>query len=398
MKLTNNRIIGLILTIIVIALGVWLYSSIELYDKTVDSGYEPEARRNRFLAAGLLMEQFGAKAIHSPVYTRTPTAGATLVLPTERKALSEARSAELLRWVKDGGHLVVVTWTLWREKDPEPDFLLDPLGARQIENVAPESESDEDDEAEDEEKIKQALKLKLRRSKPLEVAMPDNDGVLKVQFNPRFRLEDANGDADWRIADENGVHALGYSLGRGEVTVLTDYHFMENSQIGAFDNASLLYWLTNPKQGKEIWFVYDDDMPALWKWLVEYAWTALVAGSLLLICWLWAATRRLGPIIPPPSRERRSMIEHITASGRFLWRQKRVDTLYQAEVDAFMRQVRARHPQWAAMSIDELAREVAGLTGVAIEKVTSALNAALPRNEEQFMQDIYIIETLRTKL
>jgi hypothetical protein len=393
MKLTNNRIIGLILALAVATLGAWLYANIELYDKTVDAGYEPEAQRNRFLAAGLLMEQFGAKAIHSPVYTQTPTPGATLVLPTERKALSEARSAELLRWVKDGGHLVVVTWTIWRENDPEPDFLLDPLGVRQMENVEPENESDEDD---DEEKIKQALKS--RRAKPREVAMPDNDGVLKVQFNPRFHLEDANGDADWRIADENGIHALGYSLGRGEVTVLTDYHFMENHQIGAFDNASLLYWLTNPKPGKEVWFIYDDDMPALWKWLVEYAWTVLVAGSLLLVGWLWSATRRFGPIIPPPSRERRSMIEHITASGRFLWRQKRVDTLYQAEVDAFMRQVRARHPQWAEMSVDELAREVAGLTGVAIEKVTNALNAALPRNEEKFMQDIYIIETLRTKL
>ena len=41
----------------------------------------------------------------------------------------------------------------------------------------------------------------------------------------------------------------------------------------------------------------------------------LAAAAVLLAAWLWSTSRRLGPLIPQPPATRRSMVEHVAASG-----------------------------------------------------------------------------------
>ena len=118
----------------------------------------------------------------------------------------------------------------------------------------------------------------------------------------------------------------------------------------------------------------------------------------LLVCWLWAASRRFGPALLAQRAERRSLVEHIAASGRFLWREARGATLYEAVLDELRQRIRRRHPAWAELPVEEMAQRAATLSGMAPAAVRSALTGGARRREEDFVHDIQTLETLRKRL
>ncbi len=382
--------IGALVLTAVALIGMWIYHNGEFYEEEVDIGLRGEAARNPLLAAGRLMERSGATVHFAPVYTRPPPAGTTLVWPTPRRTLSDNRAQALLDWVDAGGHLVVVSWTLW--EDDETDPLLDHLGVEQYLNDY------DDSDAGDEDAPVEAQDGATDPADGLPVAMPAREGVLRVAFDPDYRLEDGYDEADWALADRNGIHALRYRWGEGRITALSDHEFMLNDDIGKADHAALTVRLLEPAQERTIWFVYGDDVPSLWHWLTTHAWPVLVAAAVLLAAWLWSTSRRLGPLIPQPPATRRSMVEHVAASGRFLWRRHGSATLHHAAVDAFLRQLQRRHPQWSGLDGTALAAQVAAVTGLPAEHIGQALDTAPVRGEARFAHDIQLIETLRKRL
>ena len=127
-----KTVIALLVVIAAGLIGLWAYHNLEPYEEEIDIGLRGEALRNPLLAAGRLMEHYGANVRFSPGYVRPPPAGATLVWPASRQALAPGRTQALLDWVHEGGHLIVVSWTLWEDEDTDP--LLDPFGVRQYLN------------------------------------------------------------------------------------------------------------------------------------------------------------------------------------------------------------------------------------------------------------------------
>jgi hypothetical protein len=381
----NGLIIVAIVLVTLAALSWWVYGTFEVYDSESELGYRGEARKNPYLAAGRLLEKFAARVRFQQVYTEPPPPGATLLLPTPRRGLSKQQSERLSQWAEGGGHLILVTWTLWDDARREADYLLDPLGVRQFQHEPVAKPAAED-------------KPPLPSDQPRPVRLPGSGEQLELFFDSHFVLKDASGKAAWALADDSGTHVLHYRLGRGAITALSDDRFLTNAAIDKHDHAALVVWLFDPKPESTIWIVQSDDVLPLWRWLLDHAAPAFSGALALLVCWLWAASRRFGPALSAPHSERRSLVEHISASGRFLWRAARGAALYEAVLDELRQRIRLRHPAWAELPVEEVALRAATLSGIALPAVRRALESGARRGEEDFVHDIQTLETLRKRL
>jgi hypothetical protein len=389
----NQIAIGAIVALGLLLAAFWAYRNVELYEREVEIGQTAEVRANPYFALVRFIEGYGAAVGTFPVYSRPPPPGATLYFPAERAALSDRQNAELRAFAESGGHLIVVARTLWEERDKTPDPLLDPLGAGQFEHEPPPSPKSQPMQCPAPEDQASWWKPEARP-----VSLPDGSGTLMLRFDPRFLVKEMTGPALWRLADDFGTHALNYRVGKGAITVLTDDLLLYNDQIGKDDHAAFAAWLLAPRPGAVVWIVRDHEAPPLWDWVYRHAGPALFASGVALAVWLWGRTRRFGPIAPDPLPERRSLVEHIAASGRFLWQHGLSATLVSATVLALRQRVRARHPHWAGLPQAELAPRLAAFTGLPETRIARALSARAAISGERFAHDIETLESLRRTL
>ncbi|MEJ2507864.1 MAG: DUF4350 domain-containing protein [Gammaproteobacteria bacterium] len=408
----------LALVVVVIAgIAVWFHSNFELREERKHVGFQGEARTNDLLAAEKFLERTDTpvKSVDSLLaLQKLPPPTDTIILPTARRTVGPERSAQLLDWVRKGGHLIVVTWTITpqpEEREPQKDKakradkehktdkddsnkkdsprptpvaatrkdpLLDPLGVHQYFNSG---DIDRNDYI------------------PANVVIAHIPDFLEVAFRPRYRLEDSSGKAVASVSDDYGIHLLHYRIGQGGLTVLSDYNFMQNGDIGKYDHAAFLWQLAhwNGRQGR-VWLVHNDDMPPLYELLAAEAWPVLVALGVLLLAWLWAASRRFGPLQPNPEPVRRSLREHIRASGRFLWKQGYSQRLLDHVRRALLERLDALHPGTSRLAPEALSERLAELTDIPAKDIALALSEDMEHNEHEFTRRIRILENLRKAL
>ncbi len=384
-------------------------------------GLRGEAARNRFLAAERMLEAMGLETRSFPSprdLEELPPLDGTLFVPTQRHTLSEEKSLELVEWARAGGHLVVLTWTLWDEEARKPDPILDPLGVRQFmleapEEEAPEGEGDEDGEGvTDDDALAGASQQNGNEPEPekperrmlewnvvARVAVAGREGPLEVEFDPFYTMEDADGRAVWAASDVNGTHLLQIPLGSGYLTALTDDYILTNDQVASYDHAELVYRLARlGGRAGPAWFVITEDWPDPWALLVNHAWMVVVSLCVVVMAWVWFASRRYGPLLPDDPLERRRLMEHIEASGRFHWRHKGAHALHEAARGALLEVVRARHPAWIELQPRELHERLARLSGIPRERIDDALAFRVDPQPERFARCISTLEKIRRSL
>jgi hypothetical protein len=442
-KISIWKLIG---SLLFLGVCLWVFSRIEIVDQEIAAGFQGAAARNPLLAAGRLAEHYGAVAHYASAYSKSPRSAATLVFTAPRHQLSEEQNNALLDWVETtGGHLLISPQYLQdrgknkrasRKETAFRDPLLDSLDISvkylsdnkeqqpKNEESSGKDESDEviDEKSSDEEEpdeATEALQELLRKidtsewSEPQTIELPEGTH-LKARFDPRLRLVDLEEDSDWQISDpaaknnENkGDYGLSYKVGKGRITVLTRLDFLNNGMIGKDDHAALFVYLVPLTKGQDIWFVYGSDVPALWRWFVDHAQAVLIAAALLLIVWLWMISRRFGPLLPVRSVARRSIVEHVAASARYLWRGKQEQTLYRTLCDDFYKRAYLRHPQWSRLSVQELSQQIVlfahetripQLSALTEQAVEHLLDTNRPRDRKQFAANSHLLDILRNKL
>jgi len=411
-----------------------------------------EAARNPYYAAQRLFAQAGipVRSFTSPSQLPwPPPREGTLFLPTQRQAVTEQRSEELLDWVRGGGHLVVVTYTVWDEDEGIRDPILDPLGLQQhvrprtvdfddympdpIEaegvptpegsaapedgeasldaatgpaaEASPETAAEEPEAAFSAEAIEDALRAATEAAtgaslegfseEVAKASFPGRIEPLEVQFDPRFYWIDSEGRAEWVIEDSSGIHPARVPLGEGRITALTDDVFMTRTHIGRYDHAELVYRLGMPGP---VWFVTGDAWPGAFEVVWTHAWRILIAGAVLLVAWLVYASRRLGPLLPDPSSQRRRLMEHVEASGQFLWCHGARDELLEAERAALFERIRERHPGWIGLSPEELHARLEKGSGVSRDRIAHALSTPHVSSPEGFVSSVRLLQELATTL
>ncbi|MFC5570394.1 DUF4350 domain-containing protein [Lysobacter yangpyeongensis] len=350
-----TRVVLLVLLGLLVLAGLagWWLHSYERVAREVPMPRTGEARRNPLFALQVALERDGI-AVQSRRRLQLLAGGArdpavplaardTVVLFNDPRALSGAEVDALLQWVAGGGHLVVRTpppGLLTRNAAAVPLFVplqLMPMDSehRACETVhgvaragAPDSAAADAADAAD--------------------AGDGEDGVLFCGAR-RFTLIGANPVLSWGDL-KNGYVFARVRHGRGSVDVLAGLDFLSTDRLEQPAGHALARQLLQPNFGAgTVHLVYATQMPSLWATLVRHSWMAWGPLLLALMAWLWRRMQRFGPPLPAPALERRSLLEHVTASGALAYRYGYAQRLYEAARDAFLARLRRRDPQAAAL-------------------------------------------------
>jgi hypothetical protein len=108
--------------------------------------------------------------------------------------------------------------------------------------------------------------------------------------------------------------------------------------------------------------------------------------------------QRFGPPLPAPASERRSLLEHIDASGEHVYRYGYAHLLHGAVRNAFLARLRRRDPQAAALEGEPQAALIAERFKLSPAEVRTALASPVARDHAAFRSRIALLIRMRNQL
>lgn len=365
----------------------------ERVTETVHLPPQGEAAYNPLYVLGQALRADGAEVQSRPRLELTQmTLGAhdTVVLLQDSGELPAPVAKALLDWVEDGGHLLV------RTPPPAEDNagstqgpLLDQLGVNSL----------------------------FQRSDCQPFHVEDDPGHVEFCNGRRFTLGfAASAQAERRWGGDRDLVFARLRHGLGRVSVLADMEFMRGEvdspaarmaaangtpSDGLHDRShrDLARYLLDPNYGKgTFWLVYASRPPSLWARLFYQGWPLWAPLLLALLGWLWARSQRFGSVLPSPVLERRSLLEHVRASGELLLRYGHGTRLYDAVLALFLHRLRLRAPVAAALEGPPRDQAIAELLQWPQGRVASALTPPPPHDSSALRERIRLLLQMRSLL
>jgi hypothetical protein len=381
------------------ALLAWYISkNYELVTDTVDIGFQGEAKRNPLLAAQRLLERldipvesrYGLAAENLPLGQND-----TLLLWQEEGTVSYLLAPEILAWVKRGGRLLVSS--LFYSDMPEDE----------AENESAEADITSDDP------LFADLGMNLFVVKDghemSDVFEVDWQGeVFDVEFASGYFLRYPGAERlieAWSWNDDNeaetllGAYMLHFDYGQGDIIAFSDMWFVSNEDIGEHEHAAFFRQVLDyPAPVQKVWLYAPrgSTMPPLFEWLWQKAWPLIISLAVLLFFVLWKISRRFGPLLVEPAKERRRILEHLEASGRFLWQNGQHAYLHSAVTRALWQRLEVSHPDWLHLPETALSERLAELSGLSATRIRTALQAT--NSPQVFLERLQTIDIIIKKL
>lgn len=378
-------------------LGLYLLSRAQPYEETVEHGPAPEAQANPYLAAEHFLRQQGLqvqRADDLQVLSTLPSAGQTLLLLGDRQRMRPRQVARLRAWAAKGGHLVFVAERLWDEDEGKSgDLLLDSLGLQQYQSDdidAPEGGIEEPTPAADDATAKAYPEL-------TQLYLENEQAPAYFSFDTGFHLYDAQNRAHAWANSAAATHLVQLYHGDGLVSVLSDSWIWQNDRIADYDNAWLLWYLS---QDSAVTLLYHADRDNLFSLLLRYFPQALLALALLVGLGLWRVGMREGPLQAPASPNRRQLQEHLRGSADFLLRRDGQHSLLQGLQQDIQRRARRRHPGFERLGVTEQWQVLGRLTRLPSRAISQAMRP-LPQQRlpaVEFTRQVAHLQTLRNAL
>ena len=388
MKLRASNLIWSLVALLTFAAGgIWFLANYELVEETYHTPPGKEARKNPYLAAErfLIQNNVDTESLGgSKLLDELPSPSDTIFLSNHKHdgLLTEERQQNLYDWIYDGGHLITVIHSLWDEElNSSDDPFLDSFGIRQYKY---EYSNDE-----------------LEETPPLETQFAGGGETLTIDFNPRFYMIDQDEAAYAGIENGDGYHLIQIAVGNGILTVLTDDIFLRNKKIGEYDHALFFHNLIQNSAPEEtpskLWIIHDLEFPSLLTLIWHKAPYAVITFSLLFIFALWAAYNRFGPPLLDKDHNRRSLLEHLDACGRYHWRHDEGNGLLTTLREQLQQLLETRHPRWHQLSSQE---QIEWLSKRSNQPKLTLSRALLhqPQNEHEFTQIVQTLKSLRKTL
>lgn len=414
-------LVGLLL-VALLWFGLLAAQRLQPYEDTIDHGPSPEARANEYLAAELFLRQQKMTVKRTDgldVLSALPSTGQTLLLFAPRHNMTPRQSQLVLEWAARGGHLVFVAEEIWDEEEGRSgDLLLDTLGIRQTsvyEDDEDSEESSEQAEADDSEPADQEHQDEPSGVEPdseqqadeeveedrypelTKVYLENEDAPAYAEFDTGYHLLDSEDRAYAWANSGDATHMLQLEHGKGLVTVLTDAWLWQNDSISEYDNAWLLWYLT---QDSAVTLVYSTERDGLLSLLLKHYPAALAALALLIGSLLWHVGMRHGPLIEPPTHARRQLEEHLRAGADFLLRRVGQQHLLSSLQRDILRRARHRHPGFERLAVAEQWQVLGRLTRLPSGAVSAAMRP-LPTKRlsaADFTRQVANLQTLRNAL
>ncbi len=393
-NVTRIVLLTLLAMVVIAGLTAWWLHTHERVPREIDMPRIGEARRNPLFALQVALERDGIRVQSRRRLQLLPGAGTetvplagrdTVVLYNDPRTLSNDEVDTLLAWVGNGGHLIVRTPPigLLAKKTPVPLFArlqLMPL--------------DSDDSQCAEVEIPAADKEESIGSADQEVV----GGILFCGAR-RFTLAGANPVHSWGDL-KNGYVFARVQHGEGSVDALAELDFLDSDSLERPANFRLARQLLQPNyRAGVVHLVYAAEMPSLWATLIRHSWMAWGPLLLALLFWLWRRMQRFGPLLATPALERRSLLEHIAASGELAYRYGYAHLLYDAVRNAFLVRLRRRDPQAAALQGEpQLMLLAERFKDVPVGEIRDALIPPFQNDHTAFRSRIATLIRLRNRL
>ncbi|NHZ95876.1 DUF4350 domain-containing protein [Massilia sp. CCM 8734] len=196
-------------------------------------------------------------------------------------------------------------------------------------------------------------------------------------------------------SDDDGGAVRVYAEGKGRIVLVADGYFT-NSKLPQRDHAQLLLALTELTPGKHVTIVKRLNVLPWYKALWRHYKLVLISLAVCLALLLWSALRRFGPLLPVPKAERRSLLEHIDASGAWLWKADGGrQVLLDAARDDTLALIRRRVPALFRMPEGELWATLARTCALPEADVSEALQQDAASHVTRFTRQIRTLQTLR---
>ncbi|MCE3261219.1 MAG: hypothetical protein K0R43_298 [Pseudoduganella sp.] len=378
-------------------------------------------RKNPMLAATRLLQARGHTVRVEPMLNyqllhQLPD-GVLILSPWARQP-DARQSALLLDWVRRGNTLVMTPgWVQNADSKAGKEEaisaeLADPLGKRFGVALADRTRIDDTcrrDPIEAQRRARRAAEQSADEDEEEEPPPPAHLVCLNAPGAANTielrRLSDVLQRFDGKVpaplwGDTYGLSVLVYGEGRGKVAMVasepTDSYF-DNDGLRQFDHAELLALLAAQSgAGAPVLLVQDNENVGWATYLWQHWRPLLAALAALLLLWAWNASRRFGPLLPGPASARRALIEHIDASGRWLWRLPQGRTLLLEAVRKRTETLLLRRlPELHALAGPERARRLARLTRLPEAQVMDALHGAPATRAADFTRQISTLQQLR---
>jgi hypothetical protein len=368
---------GALLAVALVAgFTVWWRANYERVETVVDKPRSGEARSNPLYGLTLTLRADHVQVVDGsrPVWDERHSLADkdTVLVFSDSSLLSDVQAQRLLDWVERGGHLL----------------MLAPLASPAESSLAGR----------------------------LSIVTASAGGCMVLQGagkestnlfcgSRRFALQGGTPAAllDWQDTPKGDeTHRSVYmrlAHGKGVVDVVSDFEFLTTDALKQPLKSDFTHRLLAPDDGAgTVYLVHDLTMPSFWGTLWRQYWMAWMPLLLVLLGWLWQRMQRFGPLLPAPNLERRSLLEHIDASGQHIYRYGYANRLYDAVRHAFLTRLRARDPQTAALNAPLQAAWLAERCGESASQIQEALEATAMPEPAQFRTRVALLIRLRNQL
>lgn len=400
----------------------WWMHTYKRVVKTIDLPPKGEASYNPLYALKIALGKDGQRVDSRQrlaLDTHPLKPADTLLLLGDTRTLPAADSQRLLAWVEAGGHLIVRTpppgAVIGEDKVPLlSEIGIAPVDAPAVEEAFVDEESSDEKPADEKPADEKPADGETASDETVDDTSTDSGSsclglqVAKMEEHAEFcdgrhfyfTEDDAEVLALW---GDDDIAQYGYARipwGEGSIDVLADLDFLVNEKLEDEPHRALTRQLLAPNYARAGTFhlIYSANMPPLWRLLLDHAWRVLLPLLLALFVWLWMRAERLGPARPSPLPDRRSLLEHVQASGDHLYRYGRRAALYTAVHDAFLRRLRQRDPYAAALEGPAQIDAIAKRTGMTAADIEAALRYPRPGDAKDFVIRITKLLQLRKRL
>ncbi|WP_426140318.1 DUF4350 domain-containing protein [Pseudomonas sp. DWP3-1-2] len=401
----STLLIALLALLVVGGGGFYIAGNLERYEETVDQGPAPEVRANPYLAAERFLRERSIPVHLSDNPAKLPEQAQqpqTLMLLDSRENMTPDQADKVLSWVRSGGRLLFVAEQLWDEKKGHSgDVLLDRLKIHQsLTTDLLQQEGLQDDEP-----IKPAIPLLAPQKKATaapwseltRLYVENDEAPAYMSFDTSFHLDDPFDQAQSWANSAAATHMMQLVYGDGLITVVTDADLWKNRAIARYDNAWLLWYLT---QGSEVTMVVSTQRTHLLSLLLRHFPLALTTLALLIALALWHAGTRQGPLQVAPGRGRRQLIEHLRASADFLRRRSGQQALLRGLQLDILRRARQRHPGFETLGVADQWQVLSRLTRQPTRTISQAMRPrpAQRMSNADFTRQVAHLQILRNAL
>ena len=406
MKRGRRRLVVVGAVLVAALVAEFFFNQFERVEVEVANPPNAEMQSNPFHVAELLFQEMGLATERRTVPGELPPTDHVLLFLEDAQSLGGWQAQSLSEWIERGGHLVYSPALVEDSEDEEPE---DEVSDEATED--PEEDPEEDPLAEflaDTPLEALGLAFEMELCPPLsegqEVTMELMGEPLSVEIRS-CPLLDRSGQAVLATGLFPGGEAasvLRYARGAGLVTVLADPYPLINDSIGKPEHAMLAWRLIAPSSHLPAGVVFvrttGKYVPSLALLLLRHGWPVLVSGALVLWLFFWGRGARFGPIRESRHDERRSLLEHVEATGAFLWRQRLAELLIESTRQALERQARRRIPGYGQADRPEQTRQLAERTGLDAGRLASALARRSIEDPAELTRVIRTLETARRSL